>query len=131
MEWISYVQQMKKENNNVSNYTADEVKAAFLKKAKPGGNRWYSPTGWESMGWGGEGSIEALIVRDEPVVVKWVAGSDLEEDPGYGSTQVWVVVEINGQYFKKEGYHSSEEGVVWDGAVTEVQPKTKTITYYE
>lgn len=116
---------------DVLKYTAAEVKDAFKTKAKPGGNRWYTPTGWESMGWGSEGTVEAVVLRDEPVVVKWVAGSDLEEDPGYGSTHVWVVVQIGEQFFKKEGYHSSEEGVVWDGAVTEVQSKTKTVTYYE
>ena len=112
-------------------YTAAEVKDAFKSKAKPAASRWTTASGWESMGWGSEGTAEAVILQGEPVVVRWVAAADLQENPGYGTTHVWVVVEINGQYFKKEGYHNSEEGVQWDGAVTEVQHKTKTVTSYE
>jgi len=115
----------------MTSFTAADVAAAFRAKAKPGGNRWAVSSGWESMGWGSEGTVEALIIKGEPVVVKWTAGSDLTDDPGYSSTPVWVVVEIGGRYFKKSGYHSSEEGVVWDGAVTEVKATTKTVTVYE
>lgn len=134
MEWVSYVNRMKQyreQEENQMAYSAEEVRTAFAAKAKPGGNRWQSASGWESMGWGSEGTVEALLLQGRPTVVKWVAGSDLDEDPGYSSQPVWVVVEIDGQYFKKEGYHSSEEGVVWDGRVTEVARKTKTVTYYE
>jgi len=66
------------------------------------------------------------------VKATFVANSGaLNYDENSGDQSIHVIFEVDGKFYKKTGYHSSYGGTEWDGAVTEVQPKTKTITVYE
>ncbi|WP_190822008.1 hypothetical protein [Saccharopolyspora pogona] len=56
----------------------------------------------------------------------------LEFNDWQGSeSDVWLVFEVHGRYFKKYGIADSYGNVNWGGLFEEVQPKTKTITVFE
>lgn len=81
------------------------------------------------------GGETALLVDGEPVKVTLMDRADespyqmLDEVYGY---DVWMVVQIGDQFFKKFGYWTSHEGRSWQGyKCVEVFPKTKTVEYYE
>ena len=63
--------------------------------------------------------------------------SDTHHDSDY-ETDIYVVVEIDGQFFKKTGWNSSsshcygygDEDVTWSDGLTEVRPDVRPITHY-
>ena len=83
--------------------------------------------GWSEVAYMDEGEPMALLIDEKAVLAVRRGSSHL----GVGATDIWVVIEIDGRYFKKTGYHQSHDGTYWDGAVTEVRPQEKTITVYE
>lgn len=40
---------------------------------------------------------------------------------------VYIVLEIGGRYFRKEGYHVSHDGTYWDGDFYEATPTEKVV----
>ena len=45
--------------------------------------------------------------------------------------EIWVVVSVGTQTFRKEGYYDSHHGSDWDGEFEEVRGVEKTVTVYE
>lgn len=45
--------------------------------------------------------------------------------------ETFIIFEINGRYFRKEGTGDSYGRVTWNGTFKEVFPKAKTVTVYE
>jgi len=45
--------------------------------------------------------------------------------------EVYVIIKVGEQYFKKSGSADSYGEVSWDGDLKTVQPREKTVTYYE
>jgi hypothetical protein len=69
-----------------------------------------------------------VTLRGEDVQVKFVAG----ETGGEGSAEdIWLVIKVGDQYFRKEGWYYSHDASHWDGDLREVHPEEKTITVYE
>ncbi len=44
---------------------------------------------------------------------------------------IWIVFEIQGKLYRACGTHSSYAMSTWEDEMTVVEPKTKTVTYYE
>lgn len=44
---------------------------------------------------------------------------------------IWIVFEVQGKLYRACGTHSSYEMSTWEDELTLVEPKTKTVTYYE
>lgn len=74
-----------------------------------------------------KGQGATITLRGESVAIEAV---DTFGGEGQGD-DIWVVVRVGDQLFKKSGYYASHYGTDWDGDVTEVKPVQKTITVYE
>lgn len=88
---------------------------------------------WDILFNGSSAEVSSL---SEKLEAKFVANKNRERDSfgDYeegGNTEIWVIFEVNGKYYKKFGYQSSYGGREWDGGVVEVTPTTKTITVWE
>lgn len=86
---------------------------------------------WEELGadygWLTDHHV-TLSLRGEDVVVKRVAGKAPEEG---GGENIWTVIQVGNQFFKKTGWYASHDGSYWDGSCTEVHPVERTVTFYE
>lgn len=82
-------------------------------------------TGWSEVAYMDEDEPFALLIDGKTVLAVRRGRSEIREG------DIWAVIEIDGRFFKKTGYHASHDGTYWDGSVTEVLPKQKTITIYE
>ena len=69
-------------------------------------------------------------LKKHKLVYKVVDEVGNREGGGDYSHLVFYVVEED-KYYKLEGYYSSYNGTYWNGFVTEVYPKEKTIIVYE
>lgn len=83
--------------------------------------------GWPEVAYMDKGEAFALLLDGRAVLAHREDSSKL----GVGATDIWVVIEIEGRYYRKTGYHQSHDGTYWDGSVTEVRPKEKLVTVYE
>jgi hypothetical protein len=97
----------------VTDYTAEEVDTAFE-----------NGDGWGEAKWSSKGEV---TLRDETVAYENVANYGGE---GQGD-DIWVVVKIGDQLFRKDGYYASHYGSDWDGYCREVKAKEETVTVYE
>lgn len=85
---------------------------------------------WTDLSEQVDGYVTAIILRGEPLVVTKLAGKDGDyEDEG--EQDVFVVVKVGNQFFKKSGYYYSHSGSEWSGTLKEVKAVTKTVTVYE
>lgn len=80
-----------------------------------------------------DGKKAALVLRDEAVLVEFIAGnlSEMEDDDPEYEESIFVVAKIGTQFFKKSGNYSSHAGAQWHGVMKEVTPTQKTVTVYE
>lgn len=99
----------------MSNYATYEIENAGLN--------------WEHLADGGEGHMDAALLKGEAVLVEVMASKEGDYDEG--ASTVWVIVKVGDQYFKKEGWYASYDGSTWDGSLSEVRPQTKTIMVWE
>ena len=84
--------------------------------------------GWSEIAYGDPGDISEILLKGEKVKVIYIDG----ESGGEGSGEsVWAIIKVGVQYFKKTGYYMSHDGTHWDGDVTEVKRKQRTVTFYE
>jgi hypothetical protein len=58
---------------------------------------------------------------------------NLESSTDYddGQEQRVMILQIGERFFKKVGYYDSWDSSNWDGDLTEVRPREKTVTVYE
>ena len=56
-----------------------------------------------------------------------VVDSNFHEE-GNWHTDLYVVLSVGDQFFKKSGYYQSHDGTYWDGAVVEVEPEEVSVT---
>lgn len=88
---------------------------------------------WDRLVQGKEIKVAPL---NEAVTAKFVFFKDRETD-SYGEfyegdSEVYVIFEVDGKFYKKIGYKSSYGyEISWAGDPVEVQPKTKTIQVFE
>lgn len=54
-----------------------------------------------------------------------------DNSKGYDGGPVFVIVEVEGRFFKKSGYVDSYDGYTWDGPTVEVHKTTKTVEVFE
>lgn len=74
------------------------------------------------------------FVRDADVTVKMVVPPELPEYDSYGETisqEIFMVVEVNGRFFKKEGRSDSYGGRDWNGPCREVKAEPKTVVVFD
>lgn len=88
------------------------------------------PDGWPSDIWDAIniGDVpETLELRGEQVPVKLVvtSGGEGEGDEAY------IVLDVGGRLFRKDGYYASHDGYYWDGDFREVHEVTRPVTFYE
>lgn len=102
----------------MSDYTTAEILAAI-----GDGDDGYTDSGsWYELE-----DAETIILRGETVAVTHPAQFGGE---GQGD-DIWFVIGIGDQFFRKSGYYASHYGTDWDGAFEEVRPVEKTVTVYE
>ena len=84
--------------------------------------------GWHAISYAEPGAISEIPLRGEKVKAIYIDG----ESGGEGSGEsVWTIIRVGVQFFKKTGYYASYDGTHWDGDVTEVKRKQRTVTFYE
>jgi hypothetical protein len=71
---------------------------------------------------------EATVVETGYGVVERV---DTGTDYNDGREERTMIIKVDNRYFKKVGYYDSWESSSWDGTLTEVRPREKTVTVYE
>jgi hypothetical protein len=104
----------------MTNYTAREVEQAIE------GHDYFD--GWGEIKWSNEGDVALEIpLNGETVPVTKVASFGGE---GQGD-EIWVVVQVGTQLFRKDGYYASHYGSDWDGDFEEVAAREKVVTVYE
>lgn len=97
-------------------YDSDDVETAMERQS------WHEVAGMD------KGEPFALLLDGEAVLAVKSDNSKLGEGAG---SDVWIVIEINGRFFKKSGYHESHYGTDWDGTLDEVKPREATVTVYD
>lgn len=119
----------------MTNYTAHAIEAAI--EIDPEFDGWSMADEWRPAGeyerWSGgvynrEDSRLKLDIDGITEYAEYVDGKMPEEG---GGEQIYVVIKVGTQYFRKDGYYLSHDGSYWDGDVVEVRPIEKTITVYE
>jgi hypothetical protein len=117
-------------------YTPEQIEAAinegWLSKSR------YSDTDYEESGW--DGLSYGHDAPDNKVTLTLQDGSGdtfelevVEAEPGgegHGE-EVWIVVKVGDQLFKKDGYYASHYGTDWDGSFREVKAQQKYVTVYQ
>ena len=104
----------------MTNYTATEVQSAVR-----GGDYF-----WTDLNEQEDDYTTAVLLQGEPVVMTKGAGKEGEyEDEG--SQDIYVVVRVGSQFFKKTGYYTSYGGSTWNSGLREVKPEVKTILVFE
>ena len=104
----------------MSNYLLEDINDAISHKSY-----W-----WSELSDQPDGYVTALLVCGEPVVITKVAGKEGDYEGG-DNQDVFVVIKVGTQYFKKTGYFTSHSGSTWNSTLREVHPVTKTVTVFE
>lgn len=78
---------------------------------------------YESL-WDGEVS---QLETPHGLVKRLDSSTDYED----GLEQRIMILQIGDRFFKKVGYYNSWDSSNWDGSLTEVRPREKTVTVYE
>lgn len=78
---------------------------------------------WTSVGVGSTRDVDGVGE------IKVVDGNDSYQDDYSGRR--FLILEIDGRLFRKDGMYYSHDGTYWDGPLYEVRRVTKTITDYE
>lgn len=112
----------------MSDYTAEEIEAAVTAGDDyEDENRDYQNT-WVAIGYDDVDDDATLTLRGEAVSFKYVAGKSPHEG---GGEDVWSVIQVGTQLFKKPGYYASHYGTDWDGDLKEVHAISRSVTFYE
>lgn len=100
----------------MSDYTKQEIENAMN-----------DADGWSEFHYLSNGALESMELRGEHVDAEKVASYGGE---GYGD-EIWVVLKVGDQLFRKEGFYASDYGSDWDGDCYEVRAVERPTTYYE
>lgn len=111
----------------MSNYSAENVEKA-IEGLEDGPDDNYFEN-WGEIKCSSDGWVVCKIDidGDKNVPVTKIAGYGGE---GKGD-EIWVVVSVGTQLFRKDGYYSSGYGSDWDGDLYEVVAREVTVTVYE
>lgn len=101
----------------MSDYTIAEVRKAF---------RGLELT---ELGNSADGTEDVILLRGEVVKVA-KAGAVMGDNDSDGE-EIWIVIKVGDQFFKKTGWYYSHSGAKWNDGVTEVKPVQKFVTVYE
>lgn len=71
---------------------------------------------------------EAHLIQTDFGLVERV---EISTDYSDGQEERTMIIKIGDRYFKKVGYYDSWNSSNWDGSITEVVPREKTITVYD
>ncbi len=77
---------------------------------------------------------EGHFLWDLNLTVEMVVPPAEAEYDSYGETtggSVFMVLKVDGRFFKKEGYRSSYGGTEWDGPCREVRAEPKTVVVFD
>lgn len=86
-----------------------------------------SRVNWESFEYMGVGDSAYNSLLDEVVELAGYYGGDTDSYGYVDDESAWIVVKIDGRFFKKEGVRSSYSGLNWTGDCREVKAQTKTV----
>jgi hypothetical protein len=117
----------------MTHYTAEQVEQAI--QDSPQFETWEGADEWlkDGQNWAGGLFVRAdnRLVLDIDGVTEYAEFEGGKMPSEGGGEEVWAVVKVGTQYFRKEGYYASHYGTDWDGDVTEVTPTPKMVTFYE
>lgn len=89
--------------------------------------------GWDELEYAlkgryGHTKLTSIILRGEPAPIEYVADFGGQ---GQGD-DLWLVIKVGDQLFRKEGYYASDYGSNWgDGDFSEVHAVVREVTFYE
>lgn len=111
----------------MSDYTANEVEAAIEALIDGGDkeNEDGEEYSWSELAYGDVPETLSLRGEDVPVTHVIQVGGEGQGD------EIWFVIQVGDQLFRKDGYYASHYGSDWDGDFSEVRATQKTITVYE
>lgn len=121
----------------MTDYTPQEIEDALVvveeasEEAASQGNYELPSGSWQEIGDGYGGVPKegiTLKLRGEDVTLTYEGGKQPREG---GGEQVYAVVKVGDQYFRKPGYYMSHDGSYWDGTLFEVEPSVQTVTDYQ
>lgn len=119
----------------MSTYTAEQVEQAIESANEDEG--WYDAEYWTPAGtypnWRGE-PVEQEDKRlkiDIDGTTEYVEYVDGKLPAEGGGEEVWVVVKVGDQLFRKDGYYASHYGTDWDGNFYTVTAQVREVTFYE
>lgn len=111
----------------MTDYTADEVEDAVENSDSV--DEYGDPRiSWENLSYGDVPEGAVLNLRGEEVPVTRVDGKPGAEG---GGEEIYVVIRVGSQLFKKEGWYQSHYGEDWDGDLREVHAVERLVTFYE
>jgi hypothetical protein len=115
-------------------YTAKAVEAAFAEHFEDADESWYEAENWVRdrqeyypVRQVVDGRLQ-LTIDGTVTLVEYKDGKMPAEG---GGEEIWVVVKIGNQYFRKDGYYMSHDSAYWDGDLHEVAPEVRSVTFYE
>ena len=118
----------------MTNFTAKAVEAALEEHFGDADETWYEAKNWvtDRLEYYPERRVVdgrlKLVIDGTDVLVEYKDGKMPAEG---GGEDIWVVVQIGDQFFRKDGYYMSHDGAYWDGDLHEVKPETRPVTFYE
>ena len=119
----------------MSDYTAPDVEAAIKRAMGTEDSSWGEVENWRpapQRNWKGEVYSEedlrlVLDIDGQKEYAEFIDGKMPREG---GGEDVWIIVGVGTQLFRKYGYYASHYGTDWDGSFEEVTPVEKVITVY-
>lgn len=111
----------------MSDLEASRVEDAIRNRFSQG---YYGDYFWETFAYGNTGDTEGSVWIDgtEYDVVNEASKTGSEGD---WQTEIYVVVKVGEQYFRKSGHYASHDGTYWDGRFEEVKPQEKPVTVWD
>lgn len=84
----------------------------------------YTDGWWDDKFWDEDNSVFETVFGTATIV-------DRGPDKTYDQIPMYVIVELNGRHFRKDGVYSSWDSTSWDGPLYEVKAKEVVKTEYE
>lgn len=109
----------------MTDYTAREIDDAVIALQDEDADYYDEESTWGSIAYGD--GPKALPLRGQMVPLVLV-----KQEGGQGQgDEIWCVVKIGDQLFRKEGYYASHYGSDWDGDLYECEAVARVVTFYE
>lgn len=111
----------------MTDYTAQEIEQAVngLYNSESGEIEDGIEESWDEISYGD--GPDTLRLRGEEVPLKHV-----KQEGGEGEgDEIWCVIQVGTQLFRKEGYYASHYGSDWDGELYECEIVERMVQFYE